>query len=117
MTTGVYATPSLSAGPFKALTFSQSSPNVGDTVTLTVQAQISNQITPGDTGSLQLMLPAGLFYVGSASLSCTVGGASSTCSATTASTLIGLQYTTITVTMDCSTQSCISGVTKTITVS
>lgn len=29
---------------------------------------------------------------------------------------MGLQYTTITVTLDCGTQSCISGVTKTITV-
>ncbi|CDW80339.1 UNKNOWN [Stylonychia lemnae] len=62
MLSNIFTTPLLSNGPFKSLSFSQSSINVGETTSFTVNARINNPIPSGQNGTLTLIFPSGLFY-------------------------------------------------------
>lgn len=53
----------LSAGPFTSLVLTQDNQMIGELTTLTVTAVFSNQVTPGDQGTIHIRLPSGLFFV------------------------------------------------------
>lgn len=102
--TGLFATPTIQAGPLKAVTISRNINITGSEVTYTVGFTTSNALNDGNPVFFSMTLPSGLLYE-SSTPTCTYNSvdASTGCSVTTTSGTYGNEISVVRVPMGCST--------------
>ena len=105
---GLFATPSIQAGPLSSVTIRRDTNVVGASTTYTIDFTTSNSLTEANGIFLSFAPPSGLMYEGS-SVSCTYNSASVTstsCQVTTQSSSYGNEVTRFRVPMTCTSNTC-----------